>query len=1124
MEEERQEQPSAASSSFAPAKIKTLFPASAAGSLFPILQAKHFDAEAPTWLSNASFSESLLPPRPVSVAVAQPSFREGDGSDSNGDDAEPLGEKKDGGKEKKRKKEKDKEDKQRKKHKKKEQSEDTVIGALKGTRSERKASGGIWAGDAGKDWYFDFRGDKDNLAFESLYRHDIARYHLHQSKEVLEERLWRRRLDLVSPEGDSCSQEESVRTNGRYWSSKVASLERRRDFKRLCFGALRSKKTRHEAGALYDNFIALNLNEGEVENQVEIPQEKSWDDYVLDKLRSFNQLTHEKPGDESVWISFAKFQDELIEAEKRKTMVQHAIDKKILLLEKALEHHPNSEELILLYLETCRRKDDLDTLISKWERMIVRHSGSYRLWWEFLRLRRSTFSKFSVSALRKLYSQALQALAAARNRQQKERLIGDDTSKLAEAEVGIIAIFLDLCRFEWQTGHHELAVGLFQAQFEYSFLCPLIQLSQNNKLRLFESFWNSGAPRIGEAGAVGWNTWMEQKEEQIQNAKAMTAHKMEEESSWAGWKETNEVTKTGMEKPAAESSMKQEVDDAEENDEIEEEDDAALLEKLGLNLDLTKDVEVKDSRIWKRWSEEESQRACSQWLPVKQRSRAAGDDQDEDEDEGLENMVLFDDIRENLFTLTTVQGKFYLMGQFLEFCNVPLFQWCCSNALGYKERIDSLEVLTSDILNASTDIQGLGNLVFPKDWIKESKGRARFVRNTVFLLKDILSHNLHFQEVLLSLEALEASENDGNDGSSASRALAKKLLKASRQDLTLWAAYACFEASTGNVDVARKIFDTALTSLSALPKEAQSDASSIYLAYAEVEMAQCGTNTQDYQRVLYILHFLGLGDPYQPNFSTLSGTQVLKARRGYNDQLQKIYTLGRLREAEASLVICAALFQQLTAGWQPATSIFQQILSMPVQDGLQENVHHERLLHCYTTMLESQKNWVKPTLIRQVVKEGAMQYPFNLKLLTSFKQNTLANDTRRFIDKLSQRKQSSLQWIFALSCEVPSAGATSRVRNVFERALDACGSQHSVLLWRLYVAYELAQNNNEGARRVFFRAIHACPWSKALWIDGFQKMSTVLSVKELSDLVDIMRDKELRIRTDVYEILLEEAG
>lgn len=46
--------------------------------------------------------------------------------------------------------------------------------------------------------------------------------------------------------------------------------------------------------------------------------------------------------------------------------------------------------------------------------------------------------------------------------------------------------------------------------------------------------------------------------------------------------------------------------------------------------------------------------------------------------------------------------------------------------------------------------------------------------------------------------------------------------------------------------------------------------------------------------------------------------------------------------------------------------------------------------------------------------------------------------------------------------------------------------------------------------------------SKRLWLDGFIKLSSFLTAKELSDLQEVMRDKELNLRTDIYEILLQD--
>lgn len=46
--------------------------------------------------------------------------------------------------------------------------------------------------------------------------------------------------------------------------------------------------------------------------------------------------------------------------------------------------------------------------------------------------------------------------------------------------------------------------------------------------------------------------------------------------------------------------------------------------------------------------------------------------------------------------------------------------------------------------------------------------------------------------------------------------------------------------------------------------------------------------------------------------------------------------------------------------------------------------------------------------------------------------------------------------------------------------------------------------------------------SKLLWLDGFQKLHNIVTAKELLDLQEVMQDKELNLRTDVYEILLQD--
>lgn len=75
------------------------------------------------------------------------------------------------------------------------------------------------------------------------------------------------------------------------------------------------------------------------------------------------------------------------------------------------------------------------------------------------------------------------------------------------------------------------------------------------------------------------------------------------------------------------------------------------------------------------------------------------------------------------------------------------------------------------------------------------------------------------------------------------------------------------------------------------------------------------------------------------------------------------------------------------------------------------------------------------------------------------------------------RKQSVVVWLFTLTFEISRGGSQHRIHGMFERALAVDRFHKSVLLWRCYIAYELTiACNPSAARRVFFRAIHACPW------------------------------------------------
>ncbi|EPS61854.1 hypothetical protein M569_12939, partial [Genlisea aurea] len=124
------------------------------------------------------------------------------------------------------------------------------------------------------------------------------------------------------------------------------------------------------------------------------------------------------------------------------------------------------------------------------------------------------------------------------------------------------------------------------------------------------------------------------------------------------------------------------------------------------------------------------------------------------------------------------------------------------------------------------------------------------------------------------------------------------------------------------------------------------------------------------------------------------------------------------------------------------------------------------------------------------------------------------------------RNPSIVTYLYALSFEMSLGGSKHRIRSVFEKALGDDRFHRSVLLWRLYVGFETggARGDASAAKRVLFRAVHACPWSKKLWVEGLAELESVLTAKEMGDLHEVMRDKELNLRTDIYEILLRDDG
>ncbi|KAI3454346.1 hypothetical protein Pfo_011009 [Paulownia fortunei] len=1003
-----------------------------------------------------------------------------------------------------------------------------------------------------KEYYFDSRGDRDNLAFGCIYRMDLARYKLFNSKKVSEHNYfgWNKRVGRLEGDSDIDALDMKLRSGGRYWSAKYAAIERHKNLKRVRI--LAPSKPVRSSVADYIPLLDEGSNSGPVSSVTVV--EESWEDEVLRKTKEFNRMTRERPQDESLWLAFAEFQDKVASMQLHKGARLQTLEKKISILEKATELNPDSEDLLLSLMNAYQSRDSTDILIRRWEKILTSNSGSYKLWREFLRVVQGEFSRFKVSDMRKMYANAIQALAGACIKQHRQAHPSGSATPvdvaIVQLELGLVDVFLGLCRLEWQAGYQELATALFQAEIEYSLFCPLVT-SEQSKRRLFEHFWSSNGARIGEDGALGWSTWLEKEEEQRQRLISEDASSMVEEGGWTGWFEPLSKTKE-IEMPESTTEndvVVEEFDDGSDTKDVEQKDDIeSLLKALGIDAAAEADIKIKDTKTWTKWSKAEMARAFDQWMPLRANSdRVSHDDAtaDAEDDEQLLSIILYEDVSDYLFSLNSEDARLSLISQFIDFYEGRIAQWTCTNSSSWVEKTLSLESLPYSLLEDLRKVHDvlIGKLTNPlsislelllnsSDDSNMRSNMMKFLRNAILLCLKAFPQNYILEEAALVAEELSNTRMNSTSCSvTPCRALAKTLLKNNRQDVLLCGVYAQREACFGNIDHSRKVFDMALSSIEGLPLDVRPNASLLYFWYAEVELANNSSESSDSSlRAMHILSCLGSGERYSPFKGQPSSLQKLRAHQGFKDRIKMLsstWARGMIDDHSAALICSAALFEELTYGWASALEILEHSFTMVLPERRRHSRQLEFLFNYYVRMLYKNRMELKISKVWEAIVKGLQIYPFNPQLHNALVEishlYTSPNKLRWTFDDYCQKKPSVITLLYALSFEMSTGGSQHRIRGLFERALEDDKLHNSVILWRCFIEYERSVACNiSAAKRVFFRAIYACPWSKKLWLDGFLKLNSILTVKELSDLQEVMRDKELNLRTDIYEILLQD--
>ncbi|XP_005390339.1 PREDICTED: protein NRDE2 homolog [Chinchilla lanigera] len=1016
----------------------------------------------------------------------------------------------------------------------------------------------VWLEDVqtltGEVFRTDKKPDPANWEYKSLYRGDVARY-----KRKGDSCLGiNPKKQCVSWEGVSTSKKHSHKHVERYFTKKSVGLMNsdtvavtsKAEPPSSELGVFIPVKDSEDVAApvaswlnplgIYDQSTTQWLQgQGPAEQESKQPDSQpDRESAVLKaKVEEFNRKVRENPRDVQLWMAFVAFQDEVMkspglyaieegEQEKRKKSLKLILEKKLAILERAIESNQSSVDLKLAKLKLCAEFWEPPALVKEWQKLIFLHPNNTALWQKYLLFCQSQFSTFSISKIHSLYGKCLSTLSAVKD--------GSILSHpaLPGTEEAMFALFLQQCHFLRQAGHSEKAISLFQAMVDFTFFKPdsVKDLPTKVQVEFFEPFWDSGEPRPGEKGARGWRAWMHQQER-------------------GGWVIIN----------------------PDEEDDEPEEDEPEIRDKT-----------LPRWQIWLAAERSRDQRHWRPWRPDKTKK------QTEEDCEDPERQVLFDDIGQSLIRLASEDLRFQLIEAFLQFLGVPsgfippascLYLAMDENSI-FDNRLYEEKPLTffSPSSSGVSCVGHMERLGCPR-WARgHNREGEEFIRNIFHLVMPLFSGKQKSQlcfswlryETAKVIWCLHTKNKKRlkSQGKNCKK-LAKNLLKEpeNRNNFCLWKQYAHLEWLLGNIEDARKVFDTAV-SMAGSSELKDRELCELSLLYAELEVELL----QDLRgaatgRAVHILTRLTESSSYGPYTGQVLGTQVLKARKAYEHALQDCLgencvsgpaTADSL-ECLSSLGKCFMLFQYLTVGIDAAVRIYEQLFVklkgsvVPAGPSLQDGASSHSLtsvLEAITLMHTSllrfhMKVSVYPlTPLREALSEALKLYPGNQVLWWSYIQiqnkSHNASKTRRFFDALTRCAKPLEPWLFAIEAEkmrkrlvetvqridgreihatIPETGLTHRIRALFEHALRSDSGSQCPLLWRMYLNFLVSLGNKERSKGVFYKALQNCPWAKVLYLDAVEYFPD-----QLQETLDLMTEKELRVRLPLeeLELLLED--
>lgn len=937
----------------------------------------------------------------------------------------------------------------------------------------------MWLEDVGLKpemaYRFDKAPDVDNVRYGGLYSSDIANYRRHTNLCVgLQDEI-----NFTDNRGKKVSKKNKKPTSARYYNG---SIDKQQDT--VVYAAIKDLAT-FEWEDSFVSFATAEKQKSKESGDAVDPETSEW--YISQKAKAYNQLLAENPSDVSLWLEFLQFQDETylwgcipgVDSESgtdpKKQNRLALIERKMAIYEKALHNNPLAVELILGYMSLCEEVWDHNKMIKSWRDTVFKLPQKAALWVNYILYCQRHFSSFTVTQLSSIYAKCLSTLSSLH-----EGLLRSHKpeSDIEESLVSIVALF---CLFLRGVGHTEKAVALYQVLIEFN-LCRPASLSSTDiplkeRIEFLEPFWDSSVARIGEAGAKGWKSWVEHDKKDFPVLGLVQLQQIWSETDTSSSTIDDQEMELVKEKPLPEAWLSIEAfreaqhhlpwkpSKKGEADSIDDPDRMVLFDDVAPYLFHLNDEESRLLLV----------QHFLNFLGVQTSAVAS-------------NCCIGHHVMQALVHTSqispptlTAPPTLHRVCDLLQGSAIPTS--CYFIGKDYDEtKINSINLNTQEPPNFNT-------VCFIRGFLNQCLPLLSMNSQTV-IFRDWLNFEL---SIMRSTTAKEARKK-----LKCIKKLAKMLLKldAHRNNMQLWCSYAHLEMLCEGRDDAIKVCEKLLTQCSVdLESNTSVSILELYLYLTELILnmssdAEAAQSSVDDSHVKHVLVCLANGKyvAYSASSAEVSSTKLLWVQNKLQQVCQRTFDMllldlkkQILTTHRYSLLMCCLLYCNSTiSSLSVAYKLFREHSNKVVDFKLSQK-HICYLERVFVTMCKvilccRKPEPGSPQMLRCILETCLKLFPNNAYFLDCFvkseKHCFVAGRLRRYFDGQAPHSTTPFVWLYSIKAEwmryqmlrehqmnvtvdEPLSGIVHRIRSLFYRASQAPNSRCCVLLWRLYMSFEV---------------------------------------------------------------------